>query len=267
MIQMVSWTDQSPVLHEDFSSAKDFPNDLLKNNSPVDYLETNSDHMQINFKRIFNSMIRFDNRTEFCGAVLLNVFVEHNWIRLPCDKVLPYNVVLCETTLPQDQAKDSILYSLQNTYCTNTHTLIAGSCWRIVFSREHQVVPKYNFTIANLHFHLHQYLSSWALSQQLSEVQCITTSGLVFQRISYWTFGHCTNTPEYRLLHHRVRAVSSKNNFLYTCSNGTQILLMYVCDDVQHCLDKKNEKACQSELRSNDLQFTCFSGNVVQIVV
>ena len=278
MIQVVSWTDQSPVLHEDFPSAKNFPNDLLKNNSPVNYLEKNySDHRQINFRRIYNSIIQFDNRTEFCGAVLLNIFVEHNWIRLPCDKVLPYNVVLCETTFPPDTAKDGILYSLQSTYCTSTHTLIAGSCWRIIFSRKHQALPKYNLTITNLHFRLYQYLSSWAygmrdrrkvaLSRDLSGVYCITTSALVFQRISYWTLGSCTNTLEYRLLHHRVRSVSSNNNFLYTCSDGTQILLMYVCADVQHCLNKNNITDCQGELSSNDLKFTCFSGNDVQIVV
>ena len=273
MFQMMSWTDQSPVLYKDFSNAKNVINVLFKNYSPVNYFKTNSDHRQINFRRIINSLILFDNGTEFCGAALLNVFDEHNWIRLPCDKVLPYNVVICETTFPPVRAKDGILYPLQNKYCTTKQTLIAGNCWRIIILREHQVLPKYNYTIANLHFHLYQYLSSWAygmrdrrqvaLSQDFSEVYCITTSGLLFQRISYWTLGNCKSTPEYRLLHHRVRVVSLNNNFLYTCSNGTQILLIYVCNDVQHCLDKNDKTACQGALRSSDLQFTCISGSVV----
>ena len=215
--------------------------------------------------------IAFKKRTTrrpLCTAILITLFYDYEWVLIPCDVQILGNYFICEKSSTLSANLKTIIIT-RGQSCLTLHIFIEGSCWTISNSPGGQA-----YTVSkNLHKLLNPFLTAWsfgtetrndiAVTDKQSQVKCLVTIGLGFQRIKSWKINNCTKK---NVKFHLIRTVTPSINDNcdvprhFKCGNQFCLLSVYICDGIVDCLDQSDENNCTAHNVTNHVQFHCFSG-------
>ena len=212
-----------------------------------------------------------------CTVVLMNPFTNFEWITIDCDTIFSNNYFLCELVPTINDDPVNSLTVRHKWRCPTRYIYIRGACWRISSRRHSQrtfVIHK------DVLYFIKAYLSAWsfghnnrtviALSRQTRVEdhisKCLMSTGLPENRIKIWETFDC---PKSHLGYTLMRKTYTRRKYkcdghkYFSCTDGSCLLLLYVCDGYNDCSDNVDESGCpKSSTGCADIQFQCISGRI-----
>ena len=263
-------------------------------NSRTEYypriVEQKKDYM-INFKEKLHYVQKLlshprNHTQDMCISVFLTHFTLPVWLTVSCSKMFNRTYFLCEDVVEDSSSPPTRhVYERNKTSCNYQAVFIKNVCYKIKAYAHAQ-----SFNVFSLDpYVLSAMLSHWSLGHKsrhkllihsnISHYTYLHTEAFAHQRIRTWTENvSVINVQSVQHILERQNPLeyvyTCKLGQHYTCLDGTCILNLLICDNIDDCPDSSDEGAemchslyCSDEVQCNrncsEFHHLCDSGECV----
>ena len=223
-----------------------------------------------------------DTQEKTCSAITTNIMHPFHWIRVNCSQKLQSANFICERKSNMVHPNTLSMHIITHSYmCTKIGLFVNMSC--ISLHRINGTSMKFKNS-KEIKVGIERYITAWTImgihkqtsvdssidilfrinEHNNSDCTCYKSISLFFQNPKVWQYKPCSCKAEYKYqleMQLPIPLSIECKDFEFTCSDGTCILQIYVCDGIFECHDGTDEQKCHDICTTNQDCNKCISPN------